>query len=409
IDPTARDKYLLQVNSPQPISIDSTLLTAWLHVRILDYHGLPPSSPPTSSYFQHASHTSDRYSISYSFIPKRDISGSQLIMGFDYSHSIKHQLPPGTKTALKIATSWLDPGLYADPYAEEPYLYGPALSSWFAFSIGELTSCEDACTQLSRLQQESKNIITEGATSSSASKLRTNIPSSYKKRRKHFLSPSALSSFTFEKDRMYHADFFNPHLDFANFALRLPGFSVGVARYVDEKTHHLRYVLREKEGDVGVCVIFSLLFGRELEETKRRGVGSGTGVDEIGEEGVTRVSEDGQADNADEVEENSEKYNEQRDAVPESRAEDLETTVVEQKEQEGIGGIISTATAAASTLATSIYGVYAALGFATASESSSDTEDDDTRQHSTISAHAQIDDMDDATVEKYLQARQSNL
>ncbi|KAH9876560.1 hypothetical protein J1614_003691 [Plenodomus biglobosus] len=272
IDPAARDKYLLEVtagpsydssthsqvpvNSAKPTLIESNLLTAYLHVRIRDYHGLPPDSPPTCPYFQHASHTSDRYSISYSFVPKRRIAGSDLVMGFDYDHSVKHQLPPGTKTALKIATSWLDPGLYADPYAEEPYLYGAALSSWFAFSIGDPISRSPASQQLSRLLQTEENnndsfVITEGATGPSGHDIRSKLhmPSSFKKRRKHFLSPDALQAFTFEEGRMYHADFFNPHLDFANFALRLPGFSVSVARYVDERTHHLRFVLKEKEGD----------------------------------------------------------------------------------------------------------------------------------------------------------------
>ncbi|CBX96214.1 hypothetical protein LEMA_P111330.1 [Plenodomus lingam JN3] len=118
IIPTARDKYLLEVtagpsynpsthtqvpvNSTHPTLIESDLLTAHLHIRIRDYHGLPPTSPPTCPYFHHPAHTSDRYSISYSFIPKQPIPGSQLVMGFDYGHSVKHQLPPGTKTALKI-------------------------------------------------------------------------------------------------------------------------------------------------------------------------------------------------------------------------------------------------------------------------------------------------------------------
>ena len=68
-------------------------------------------------------HQTKRYSVAWSFVPKRDISGTELVMGFDFSHPVRDRLPPGTKTALKIVTTLLDPGLYADPYGDEPYLY----------------------------------------------------------------------------------------------------------------------------------------------------------------------------------------------------------------------------------------------------------------------------------------------
>ncbi|KAI8931623.1 hypothetical protein NX059_011275 [Plenodomus lindquistii] len=422
VDPAARDKYLLEVtagpsydpsthqqvpvNSPEPIQIDSPLLTAWLHVRILDYHGLPQSSPKTCSYFQHASHSNDRYSISYAFVPKRAISGSELVMGFDYDHSVKDQLPPGTKTALKIATGWLDPGLFADPYAEEPYLYGPALSSWFALSIGESVRNVGAEEQIQQLQTESEGIITEGATGSGASiRAQHSLPEKYKKRRKHFLSPEALNAFTFEEGRMYFADFFNPHLDFANFSLRLPGFSVSVARYVDERTHHLRYVLKEKRGEVGICVIFRLLFGEELEARKKE-MGNGGGGEETGEKQGGKEEVD-KIRNGVGTTSCTEEKTEDR-----TQASDCEVVAPGPKPSPGEKGrdvgIISTATGAASDLATSIYGVYAALGFGYSS-SSEDSGDDDAQEPSKGSMHTQIDGMDDATVEKYLQARQSSL
>jgi hypothetical protein len=63
------------------------------------------------------------------------------------------------------------------------------------------------------------------------------------------------------------ADFFNPYLDFSNCALKLPGFSLNVLKYVDDKTHKLRYVFMNREkGEVYFVVIFSLLYGEELQE-----------------------------------------------------------------------------------------------------------------------------------------------
>ena len=98
------------------------------------------------------------------------------------------------------------------------------------------------------------------------------MPSNWKARRKFFIDQSRLGKFTFEKGRMYHADFFNPYLDFSNFSLRLPGFSISVAKYIDEKTHHLRFVLKSREsGEVVFVVFFRLLFGKELEDTLKNG------------------------------------------------------------------------------------------------------------------------------------------
>jgi len=40
-----------------------------------------------------------------------------------------------------------------------------------------------------------------------------------------------------------------------------------VLRYIDDKTHKLRYVFKNKEsGDVYFVVVFSLLYGEELQE-----------------------------------------------------------------------------------------------------------------------------------------------
>lgn len=300
VDPAARDKYLLQgatnnphpkpslttavtagptydptthtqvsVNSAQVHKIDNNLATTYLRVRIKDYHGLPRDAPETCPYFTHPQHTSDRYSVAWSFVPKRAISGAELIMGFDFSHPVRDRLPPGTKTAVKIATTILDPGLYADPYSDGPYLYGPALSSFFAFRVGGTLAEESAEAQVQQLERESGGVVEEGAAlSGEGVRAQLSIPGSWKARRKFFLDEAQLARFVFEEGRVYHADFFNPHLDFSNFSLRLPGFSISVAKYVDEKTHHLRFVLKSREsGEVLFVVFFKLLFGQELDDT----------------------------------------------------------------------------------------------------------------------------------------------
>jgi hypothetical protein len=85
------------------------------------------------------------------------------VLGFDYDHSIKHQLPPGFKYAMKIATSMLDPGLYSDAYSDNPYLYGPALSAFFTLNIGERIDEMSAEQQLATLAKENGGVVEEPA------------------------------------------------------------------------------------------------------------------------------------------------------------------------------------------------------------------------------------------------------
>jgi hypothetical protein len=404
----------VSVNGPDPTYIESDIVQA---VRIKDYHGLPRGSPASSSYFDHPQHTSDRYSIAYSFIPKQDMSGSDLVMGFDYGHSIKHQLPPGFRYAMKIATSMLDPGLYSDAYSDEPYLYGPALSSFFAFKIGDQISDVSAEHQLAQLAKETDGVIEEGAYGSgNEARNASGMPSKWKKRRKYYLHAQALSNFTFEKGRMYHADFFNPHLDFANFSLRLPGFSISVAKYVDEKTHHLRYVLRNRTTEeVLFVVFFKLLFGQELNDTlehkkKTEGASEGSKKEGTGHDELTKVCA------AEESERRASQQHTQSKEQPSKRQPARVRSTETQPQGVGSDGedqsYYDQATTAASNLATSVAAVYAALGFGNSSSSSSESEASSrstSPRQGQRSMHTEIDDMDDVTVERYLQSRQSNV
>ncbi|KZM27421.1 uncharacterized protein EKO05_0010692 [Ascochyta rabiei] len=406
VDPAARDKYLLQVtagpsydpnthsqvsvNSPEVHRVDNSLATSYLRVRIKDYHGLPKDAPKNCSYFNHPLHTSDRYSVAWSFVPKQDISGTDLIMGFDFSHPVRDRLPPGTKTAVKIATNVLDPGLYADPYSDEPYLYGPALSSMFTFRVGGTVEEVGAEEQLKRLEGENDGVVEEGATlSGEPVREGQRIPGSWKARRKFFLDQSQLEKFTFEKGRMYHADFFNPHLDFSSFSLRLPGFSISVAKYVDEKTHHLRFVLKSREsGEVVFVVFFKLLFGKQLEETLADRQKSST----------TETSQSPEAKQDQGTDEPRQKST-QREILGGNQAPSFQ-------EPKGFAAPKSftrdnesnyTLNSAANTLAQSISSVFGAMGFSNPSDSESENAPPASRSHA-----APLDSLDDKTVETHL-------
>ncbi|KAH7119719.1 hypothetical protein B0J11DRAFT_67112 [Dendryphion nanum] len=412
IDPQARDKYRLQVsagptrdpsthsivavNGPDVQVIDNEFMTAYLQVRIRDYNGLPESSPPSADYFNHPDHTSDRYSVAFSFVPKVDIPGQDLVTGFDFDHPIRDRLPPGFKYAMKIVTTIVDPGIYSDPYSDNPYLYGPGLSSFFAFHIGEHISQESLESQLQTFAQDDNNIISEGA-SGSGQRIRADqhIPSKTSKRRKYFLNASNLANFTFEKDRLYQADFFNPYLDFANFAVRIPGFSISIAKYIDDKTHQLRYVMKNRATEeVYMCVVFTLLFGQMLEET----LGS---LETPPPQSQATITED-------EMERGRRTSSSYETPASSSRSSSARTEdSVERAERQ----------TAATSLASSIYSSFAMLGFgrtASSNESSVDSSQVASKETSPErpkkeSLDRKVDEMSAGKVENFLQSKHGNI
>jgi len=217
---------LVPVNTPTPLSISSSSLTADLSLRIASYRGLPSSSPTTSPYFSHPTHASDRYSIGFSFTPKSDIPGDELVFGNDFEHPVRDRLPPGFNAALRLVKWAIDPGLDGDVYADRPYLYGPLLSSINVLRIGRKTSSTDKGTDKGHEEEdedeeeegeeEDDGVIAEGADGEDAEQIRQHlhIPPEGPKRMKHFLTEAHKKAFTFEAGRRYRCDFFNGYLDF---------------------------------------------------------------------------------------------------------------------------------------------------------------------------------------------------
>ena len=260
---------VVPVNAAKTLTFKTSHIILSLAVRIKKFTGFPQPCPKTSSYFQHPLHKSDQYSISFSFIPKVDIPGTDLMFGNDFDRPIRDRLPPGFNKALGIVKWFIDPGLEGDAYADKPYLYGPALSSWNILRIGEKTTAPEQTHTPDTSFHET--VVEEGGDGSGGS-LRTAlfIPPDSAARKKYFLQESNRKTFTFEAGRLYQTDFGNPYLNFNDFSLKLPGFSLNVIRYIDSKTHELRYSLKNRtSGEVYVVVVFTLLFGEELVEVER--------------------------------------------------------------------------------------------------------------------------------------------
>ena len=174
-------------------------------------------------------------------------------------------------------------------YAEKPYLYGPVLSSWNILRIGDKIVDEDRHNvkeefKVPQAEKFHDTVVEEGA-DGTGDEFRTKLacPGDSAGRKKFFLTEANREKFVFEKGRLYQSDFGNPYLDFNDFSLKLPGFSLNVVKYIDAKTHELRYVLKNKKSEEMYCVImFTLLWGEELKEEKKR-EGEESDSDGVGE------------------------------------------------------------------------------------------------------------------------------
>lgn len=156
---------------------------------------------------------------------------------------MRDRLPPGTNYALKLVKWMIDPGIEGDLYAEKPYLYGAALSSWNYFRIcgrhGEKPSrpsssgsdadadssksSEDFSTKSNATTSGHGEVIEEGAEGSGQEvRASHDIPELPDLRKKHFLDEANRQAFSFEAGRMYKADFGNPYLGFNGESISFP-------------------------------------------------------------------------------------------------------------------------------------------------------------------------------------------
>ncbi|GAM84336.1 hypothetical protein ANO11243_023300 [Dothideomycetidae sp. 11243] len=302
--PTYADQTPISPNSETPFSISSAKIDASVTVRVQNYRGLPTGSPKTSPYFSHPSHRSDLYSLQFSVVPKEDLPAYEIVLGNDFDHPIRDKLPPGFDQAFKIVKWFIDPGLEGDVYADEPGLFGPLLSSVNTFRIGAKQGEDKSPTNNEDEDDEHEvKIVKEGSSASSGASIRdaAHIPSDAAARKKFFLTQSHLHDFTFEKGRTYDFDFFNPYLDFNDFALRLPGFSVipgitiPVISYWDGqplRSHSIRYVLKNRVSNKPLFVVIFTLIPKDHTDEEQAQLEKEKGHDKTEKNNAAPAAED---------------------------------------------------------------------------------------------------------------------
>ena len=146
---------------------------------------------------------------------------------------------------MRIVRWAIDPGLEGDPYADHPYLYGPLLSSVNALNVGRKAGRKSGAGGKDAPEKEAayeiealgEDVVEEGDACGDAAELKkaSGCPDGSAERQKWALGTPAKEGWVWEKGRTYRADFFNGYLDFNEFALRLPGFSLGVLPYLGGK------------------------------------------------------------------------------------------------------------------------------------------------------------------------------
>lgn len=201
-------QQLVHVNTDQSTTFSTSQIDASITFRIQNYRGLPTDSPKTCNYFSAPGHKADLFSLQFSFVPKSDINGNDVVLGNDFDYPIRDGLPPGADQAFKIAKWFIDPGMYADVKADKPHVFGPLLSSINTFRI-------DGDDSSLRQTKDGTDTVQEGTTNGAESeRVKSGLPSTAAARKKHFLDKKHLESFTFKAGTRYTCDFFNPYLDF---------------------------------------------------------------------------------------------------------------------------------------------------------------------------------------------------
>jgi hypothetical protein len=137
-------------------------------------------------------------------------------------------------------------------YGDKPYLYGALLSSINVLRIGEKGEKSD------EKADDGEPVVYEEGAFGSGETVRKDLhlPPASAARQKHFLAEQHRKDFTFEAGREHQCDFFNPYLDFNEFALKI-GYGMPAMSIIGSwDGQPLRYVLSFPRSLLGLLFCF---------------------------------------------------------------------------------------------------------------------------------------------------------
>ncbi|KAF9923961.1 hypothetical protein FBU30_005981 [Linnemannia zychae] len=265
---------------------------------------------PDSPWFTLPGGDSNLSSIQISGRFKREWPGEQIVFGNQFERPLR--LPPLSSIALKFV-QFIDPGLKADIYCDRPWAFSPLIATMNTVNVSgwhldkaTQKKVEESGQEKDRERLENElppwpspegeHIVEDTTllfqsekdhhedTISSAPKRKEaahdhgheqeNVDSPKKEeltmapskptvltssaRRSYFSTEANLAKHRYRPDQVYGFDFFNPYINFADFTLKVPGFSMDVTRYWDGQP--LTYVIKTMDSSVTfLAVQFQLI------------------------------------------------------------------------------------------------------------------------------------------------------
>lgn len=280
---------VVPVNTRKPIDIESDIGVFSLIVNVRNFDGCTEhransmynvgeetyldggaaDAPATADKLYHANL---RFEVN--FRPKRQIKGSELLFGNDFTVPIKSYVPTSLlSTGLKFFTWFVNKTIRGEIYGDRPYLYGLALNS---FTYMSLTN--DTWRDVNKTQTENDGKNGAEGTADGKENINSNedntlkIPSDPAQRKRFFNSVAHCESFVFNDTTSYHLQFDTSYLKMADskYSVSIPTFGnrtfdIDVSSYANEDLNNFNWVIKQGGydgvgcGALGLVVNFALV------------------------------------------------------------------------------------------------------------------------------------------------------
>lgn len=238
---------VVPVNSGNTVLLDNDVASIQLSVNIKGFAGSHEhkenSHPDLESEEQQKLLANEKLNITLQVKPKQDIQGHQLLFGNDFGYPLRDFLPYGTAAGLRVFKYMVDPSVDGDLYAEKPWLYGKALSSFNLVN----SSQNDNLPSKTGLPKEDLKLL-------DTTKLSAAVSSESARRKKFFTNADNLQNVTLLKDHYYLFVFHTNILSLQDnqFKISLPGgFELDLQNYLNNKVveghSNVRWVLKYNE------------------------------------------------------------------------------------------------------------------------------------------------------------------
>ncbi|EMG48702.1 hypothetical protein SBY92_003990 [Candida maltosa Xu316] len=262
------DFQIIPINTEQPLVIDSDIGLFKLFINIRNFDG---SKPHLSNSLYNVQ---DKYYLNgekinfnppdkeplesnlrlyIEFTPYRDIKGSALIFGNDFTYSIKPYVPTTLlNTGLKLFNWFINDSVKGDAYNDQPYLYGPGLNSFTYMGIKNDNKSVDPTAK-----KPVENLSDQLA----------KVPNDPNARKKFFRNFSKCDKFTYKKGVEYIMQFDTNYLKLADskYSLSIPHFDFDISHYSNDVLNNVNWVIKDGgyegvgAGDLGLVINFAVL------------------------------------------------------------------------------------------------------------------------------------------------------